>query len=281
MTARETPGLAFRCVLCVLCGPGAFFRLADAQTPGVLDRATVEIGISASELGGKVGIDGSAGSLGTDIDLSRDLDVAGRDSSRLLALRWRPFERHEFGARAQRYGRQGDKTINRDIVFDDEVFTINSRITGEINLDVWSVEYIGWVLANEQRALGLSVGALQYRLGLKLAAENLPGGAQTEPVDAQVRGDLPVAVLGAEYRERLGEHWRLVMRAAVFKAKINHIDGTVYDFNAGVEYALTEHATLALRYAGARLDAQTTRDDLTGRLHLDLTGLQAALIWRW
>ena len=71
------------------------------------------------------------------------------------------------------------------------------------------------------------------------------------------------------------------MIAAVFKAKINHIDGTVYDFNAGIEYGLTEHATLALRYAGARLDAQTTRDDLTGRLHLDLTGLQAALIWRW
>lgn len=247
----------------------------------MLDRGAVEFGLSASELGGRVGIDGSAGTLGTDIDLSRDLDVAGRDSSRLLALRWRPFERHEFGARAQRYGRQGDKTINRDIVFDDEVFTINSRVAGEINLDVWSVEYIGWLVANEQRALGLSIGALQYRLGLKLAVENLPGGAQTEPVDAAVRGDLPVAVLGAEYRERLGERWRLVVHGAVFQAKINHIDGTVYDLNAGVEYAATRHATIALRYAGAQLDAQTTRNDLTGRLRLELAGLQAALIWRW
>lgn len=281
MFAKETPNLAFLCVLCLLGGSGALLQSAEAQTFGVLDRGTVEIGLSASELGGRVGIDGTAGSLGTDVDLSRDLDIAGRDSSRLLALRWRPYERHEFGVRAQRYGRQGDKTINRDIVFDDEVFTINSRVAGEINLDVWSVEYIGWVLANEQRALGLSLGALQYRLGLKLAVENLPGGAQTEPVDAQVRGDLPVAVLGGEYRERLGERWRLVMHAAVFKAKINHIDGTVYDLNAGVEYAVTEHATLALRYAAARLDAHTTRDDLTGRLRLDLAGVQLAAIWRW
>ena len=247
----------------------------------MLDRGAIELGLSASELGGEVGIDGSGGALGTDIDLSRDIDVGGRDRSRLLALRWRPFERHEFGVRAQRYGREGDKTISRDIIFDDEIFTINSRVEGEINLDVWSVEYIGWVLANEQRALGLSLGALQYRLGLKLAVKNLPGGVQTEPVDAQVEGDLPVAVLGGEYRERLGERWRLVMHAAVFKAKINHIDGTVYDLNAGVEYGLTEHATLALRYSGTRLDAQTTRNDLTGRLRLDLTGLQAALIWRW
>ncbi len=254
---------------------------ADAQSLGMLDRGAIEVGLSASELGGEVGIDGSAGALGTDIDLSRDIDVGGRDRSRLLALRWRPFERHEFGVRAQRYGRMGDKTIRRDLVFDDEVFTINSQVQGEINLDVWSVEYIGWVLANDQRALGLSLGALQYRMGLKLAVKNLPGGAQTEPVDAQVRGDLPVAVLGAEYRERLGSRWRLVLNAAVFKAKINQIDGTVHDLNAGVEYGLTEHVILAMRYSATRLDAQTARNDLTGRLRLDLSGLQAALIWRW
>ena len=116
---------------------------------------------------------------------------------------------------------------------------------------------------------------------IALAARNLPGGGQPAPVEAEVKEDLPVLVLGAEYREQLGEDWRLVLRGSVFQADINRIDGTVYTFDGGVEYALGPHAVLALRYAATRLDARTRRDELSGRLRLDLEGLQGALIWRW
>lgn len=252
-----------------------------AQARPVLDRASLEIGLGANELGGNVAVDGSAGVAGTDIDLGRDLDVGGHDRGQLFAASWSPWERHEFGARVQRFGRSGERTINREIVFDDEVFVINSRVEGAIDLDLWSLDYTGWVIAQERRALGLSVGALQYRLGLSLAARNLPGGAQPAPVEAEVKEDLPVLVLGAEYREQLGEDWRLVLRGSVFQADINRIDGTVYTFDGGVEYAVGTHATLALRYAATRLDARTRRDELSGRLRQDLEGLQGALIWRW
>ena len=247
----------------------------------MLDRGSLELGLGASELGGKVAVDGNGGALGTDIDLSADLDIGGRDRSRLYALRWRPFDRHEFGLRAQRYARSGDRTISRDIVFDDQLFAINSRVEGEIALDLLSLDYIGWVVNQPQRAFGLSVGALQYRLSLALAARNLAGGDQPEPIDAQVQDDLPVLVLGAEYREQLSERVRLVLRAAVFRADINDIDGTVYDYESGLEFAMNKHAVLALRYSGTRLDANTSRDDLQGRLHFDLAGAQAVLVWRW
>lgn len=275
------PGGAFGGASLALCMTIALSHHANANAGEVLDRGSIEIGIGASELGGQVAVDGSTGALGTDVDLSRDLDVGGRDRSRLYALRWRPFDRHEFSVRAQRFGRSGDRTISRDIVFDDEVFTINSRVEGSISLDVLTVDYTGWLIADEQRAFGLSIGALQYRLGLSLGAENLPGGVQPEPIEAEVSEDLPVLVLGAEYREQLSHRWRLIVRGAVFKAQINSIDGTVYDVDAGLEYAFTDHLALALRYSATRLDAETSRADLTGRLRLDLSGLQSTLSWRW
>ncbi|MBK8069617.1 MAG: hypothetical protein IPK27_18945 [Rhodanobacteraceae bacterium] len=263
------------------CGLVCLALAAGAPARPVLDRATLEIGVGASELGGKVAVNGSAGVLGTDIDIGRDLDIGGRDRGKLFAATWSPWERHEFGARVQRFGRNGERTISREIVFDDEVFVVNSRVEGAIELDLWSLDYTGWVIAQEGRALGLSVGALQYRLGLSLAARNLPGGAQPAPVEAEVKEDLPVLVLGAEYREALGDDWRLVLRGSVFQADINRIDGTVYTFDGGVEYSMGPHATLALRYSATRLDAHTRREDLKGRLRLDLEGLQGALIWRW
>jgi hypothetical protein len=283
MTAASRPferrRSIFRRVALVLCASLALAPHADASARQILDRGSIEIGLASSTLDGDIAVNGSA--LGTDIDLSRDLDIGGHDQGELFAARWRPFDRHEFGLRGQHYGRSGERTISRDIVFDDEVFTINSRIRGEIDLDVWTANYTGWLVANPDRAFGLSIGALQYRLALKLAAKNLPGGVQPEPIRAQVSEDLPVLVAGAEYRERLSDRWRIVLRAAVFQARINSIDGTVVNLDAGVEYAFTERLALALRYAQTRLDAEASRSELTGRLHLDLTNVQTALIWHW
>lgn len=265
----------------LVCSWAGFAAVASASEFGVIDQGSIEIGVGASDLGGSVAVDGSAAALGTEIDLDRDLDLAGRDRSRLFALRWQPWQRHGFGLRAQRFGRSADQIIRRDIVFDGEVFAVNSRVSGTIDLDLLSFSYTGWLLASDQRAFGLSAGALQYRMRLDLAADNLPGGAQPIPVSAEVSEELPVLVLGAEYREALSERLRLVLRAAVFKASLNDIDGTVYDLEAGLEFALTPNWVLAGRYSGTRLDADTDREDLRGRLRLDLSGAQAALIWRW
>lgn len=264
-------GLLLACIF----GSGS----AQANAPAILERGSVEFGLSTSELDGSIAVNGSV--LGTEIDVARDLDVGGRDRGELLAVRWQPFDHHEFGVRAQRYGRSGDRTITSDIVFDDEVFTVNSRLKGELDLDVWVLNYTGWVVANERRALGLSVGALQYRIGMKLEARNLPGGVQPEPLEAEVSEDLPVWVFGAEYREQLGERWRLVLRGSAFRASINRIDGTVYNLDAGIEYAFTERLALALRYSEILLEAKASRAGLTGHLDLDLSSIQSALIWRW
>lgn len=257
----------------------ALAQLAHANAPGVLDHGSIEIGVASSSLDGSIGVDGTA--LGTDVDLSRDLDLGGRENGALLDMRWRPFDRHEFSVRGQRFGRSRERTISRDIVFDDEVFTINSRVKGDIDLDVWTLNYTGWLIADERRALGVSVGALQYRLGLRLEVKELPGGVQVEPIEADVSEELPVWVLGTEFRQQLGDRWRIVFRASIFEASVNRIDGTVFTIDGGVEYTITDQIALALRYSQTRLDAEATRSDLTGRLHFDLASVQSGLIWRW
>lgn len=252
-----------------------------AQATDLLDRASLELGFSTNALEGELAVNGSTGVSGTDIDIDRDLDVGGRDRSRSYALRWRPFERHEFALRRQSYQRSGDRTITRDLVFDGETFVVNSQVRGKLDLKLWSFDYLWWPWVTERQALAVSLGALQYRLGVSLDARNLPGGIQPEPVQAEVSEDLPVLVLGTEYRQLLSERWRLLARAAVFKASVGRVEGTVYNVEAGVEYALSEHATLALRYLTTRLDANAERAGFDGTLALDLAGVQTALMWRW
>lgn len=255
--------------------------VSGAQAAEVLDRGAVELGYSASSLQGSVTVNGAAGVVGTDVDLSRDLDAGGHDRSQMYALRWRPYERHEFGLRQQSFERNSDRDVSRDLVFNGQTFVVNSRVRTQLQLALWSFEYTGWLIAEDRRAFGLSVGALQYRLAMNLKADNLPGGVQPGPVRAEVSADLPVLVLGAEYRQAIGERWRLVARTSIFRASVGGVAGTVLGHEAGLEYALTQHATLALRYVGTRLDAQAARGDLDANLDLDLTGLQTALRWRW
>lgn len=260
---------------CACLGTGS--ALASA----VLDRGSAEVGFSTMSLGGQVAVNGDAGIAGTRVDLDRDLDVGGRDRSRMYALRWRPYDRHEFALRQQSFTRLGERTITRDIVFDGQTFNVNSHVRGQLDLQLWSFDYLWWWLAEERYAFGLSAGALHYQLGMTLKANNLPGGGQTQPLRAQVSEDLPVLVLGAEYRQALGANWRLLARAAVFKASVGHVDGTVYNLEGALEYALSPHATLALRYVTTRLDASAERVGLDGQLALNLAGLQTAVLWRW
>lgn len=264
-----------------LAGLAAAWLCGGLHAAEVLDRGSVELGFSTNALDGEFAVNGRGGVSGTEIDVDRDLDVGGRDRSRSYALRWRPFERHEFALRRQSYQRSGDRTITRDLVFDGQTFAVNSQVRGELDLKLWSFDYLWWPWVTERQALAVSVGALQYRLGVSLDARNLPGGIQPEPVRAEVSEDLPVLVLGTEYRQLLSERWRLLARAAVFKASVGRVEGTVYNIEAGVEYALSEHATLALRYLTTRLDANAERAGFDGTLGLDLAGVQTALMWRW
>lgn len=255
--------------------------MAAAPASEVLDRGRLEVGVGLFALDGRVQVDGSGEVEGTAFRLKRDLDLGGRDSSRLAALSWRPFEHDEFAFRVRRLSRNGERVIARDLVYDGETFPINSRVRGELDLDLVSLSYTRWLLVREDRAFGLSVGGLQYRLGLSLAADNLPGGIQPEPLRVRTREDLPVLVLGAEYRQSLGPRLRGVLRAAAFEADVGRVDGWIYEFDASLEYALGEHALLALSVVDTQLDAQSRREQLFGSLRLELLGAQAALRWRW
>jgi len=259
----------------------AAFCATSADAVRVLDHGKIEFGIGNTRAAGNLAVNGRGGFDGSVIDLDRDLDVGERDDNRTVAISWRAFDRHEFGFRTQRIERDGDRVIERDISFDGEVFPINSRIKGKFGLDLWSLDYTAWLIASDQRAIGLRLGALQYRLGLSIKAENLPGGSQPEVLQARTRADLPVLVLGGEYREAITERLRFVLHAVVFEASIDRIDVRVYDLSAGLEMALTKHAALSLRYFDTRLVAQSERYGFNGRLRLDLTGVQSSLIWRW
>lgn len=272
---------AIRLLAVVVCAAPA--EAASAQPPAslVLDRGKLELGLGAIALNGRVRVDGRGQFDGSELALRRDLDLGGRDSSRLLALSWRPFERDEFAARARRLTRSGERLIERDVVFNGETFPINSRLRGEINLDLVSLTYTRWLLANEHSAFGLSAGALQYRLGMRLAADELPGGIQTEALEAGARADLPVLVLGGEYRQAFTKRWRGVVRAAAFKADIGRIDGWVYEVDASMEYAFPGNAVIALSVVDTQLNARSRRSSLLGELRLELVGAQMALRWRW
>ncbi len=280
LSSRSVRATEMRILRATVLALAALYARPAAAT-GVLDHGKIELGVGSTRADGKLSVNGSGGFDGSAVDLDRDLDVGERDDNRTFALSWRPFDRHEFGFRSQRIERDGERIIARDLRFEGEVCPINSRLKGKFGLDLWALDYTAWLLANDQRAVGLRLGALQYRLGLSLRADNLPGGSQPETLQASTRQDLPVLVLGGEYREALTERLRLVLRAAVFEARIDRIDGRVYDISAGLEFAVTKHAALSLRYFDTHLNAQSERYGFNGRLRLDLTGVQSSLIWRW
>ena len=130
-----------------------------AQDSLLFPRFSITAGSSAGEFETNARIDpDDASTSGTLVSFERDL---GLDDSKTLprfGLQWRPLVRHELAATHFTASREGFEEIDREIIFRDEVYPVQARVTTDFDLDYWSATYTYWARRGPRDGIGLTIG---------------------------------------------------------------------------------------------------------------------------
>ncbi|WP_372017259.1 hypothetical protein [Pseudoxanthomonas sp. 10H] len=247
-----------------------------------LDTFSASVGGYVTRFDTRVRVDGDALG-GTSIDLSKDLGLDADDMIGFARLTWRPFDRHEVGLSYFRNAVEADRRLERDIVFDDNVYAAAATVRGHYDVDAVEAYYTWWGFSQRNWALGPRLGVTWYRieLGLELEADVNGDPVAGGTLEDSVSADLPAPTLGAAWRWTPAEDWRVSADAGWFSTEINDIDGDVIYARAGVEWHPWARVGLMLDYTLSDIDARTEREAFTGRLQMRNSGLRVGVLYRF
>jgi hypothetical protein len=225
-------------------------------------------------------VDEVGGLPGDPVDFRRDLGFERREDTALAEIDLRLGDRHRLAFRGYRLEREVDQALlRRDVRFEGQDFSAGARIDSRLRLQREGLDYTWLALAEARRAAGVGVGLLHYRLSARLDAEGLDDLAGTR-VQAEASESAWAPLLRAEYRQVLGQRWRLHGEAAWVRKPSGSLSGDALEAAVGLEWFLTRRFGLGLRYAFSDIDVEVDKRDFAGRAQLRQHGPQLLLVWR-
>lgn len=245
-----------------------------------LDRVSVSFGTFVSDVGASASGDGSVSNSGTEIDFDRDFDTESSSSLDFFELAWRPLDRHELRISYFDDSLSGERTIDREIRFEDEVYPVGADVRGELGLRVIDASYTFWALLKPKDAFGITLGVVRVDADVSLEGTITLSG-NTVAIEGSASDDLPAPKLGLNYAHAFNDKWRVTADVGTFERSVGSIDGRIWDANVGLEWFPWKHVGFVLRQAYTRIDAELERDEVDGAADITFNGTQALIRARW
>ncbi len=241
----------------------------------VLDDASLRIGWVVSNFDTNLQANGSLGN-GSDIDMDKDLNLDQSNGVAFVSGTWRPFKNHEFSLGYFSNSTDGTRKITRDIIFDGVTYPVDSTVKADFNVDVYELSYTWWGMQKEDWALGLRLGLVDYSIDTSITLLlDSAGNEVTNTVSNSVSPNVPAPAIGASWRWRVADQWRLKAEAGYFSADVSGVDGSITYFNAGAEWFPWERWGFSATYTYQSIDVSVDKSKFNG--NLDLTSGVASI----
>lgn len=230
-------------------------------------RFSISVGAFFTDRESQTRIDGDAG-RGTDVDLEDDLGLKKSDTVFRVDGYWRFAEKHRLDFSAFDLSRSSSKQIDREIVWDDTTYPVNSTVKTDLDLTIYKAGYTWMFLKRDRSFLGATVGLYIADIGAKLSSS---GGGSVESND--LTAPLPVIGLRGEYR--FADRWSLRGSGEVFAVDYGDYEGSLYDLFAGLDFSITENIAIGVGVNSVKLDVGVSKNSFDGDLEWQYDGALA------
>lgn len=245
---------------------------ALAEEPAVLDRFYVSTVLPSQPLDFRVRWDYDDEHRGSDVNYRRDLDMPG-----IFGHPWEIgatfADAHRFEAFGLNVGQESLRTTSKPVVVHGNGITAGSRVSANLDIDMKGLAYTWFFERGERHAFGIGVGAVQYELSSRM--DFIVGGFPGDfVIDQHFDEDVVMPMARAEYVRTFAGKWRFGADASYLHRGSGDTRGHGMELNAGIEFLLARHVSLAVRYNETRvdLDLEGKRPEETSAADPDYSG---------
>lgn len=229
------------------------------------DRFRVEVLVLGASHDTTLRIDESLTAPGTAISAEEDL---GLDDSQILPqaeITLLPGERHLVRLSGMSTRRSAQKLIERQIVFDDEVYQIGERVDSELNLTMVGLTY-GYRFIVRDR------GELTATFGVQVAEVEANAVVRSRVIRDAESGVAPLPLVGVEGRFDFSSRWSAEARLQYLTAEIEEVDGEILDARLALTWRMNPHFVLGLGYRSFAVEVDSRDEDTPGIVDMSMDG---------
>lgn len=256
--------MKYKTLLCLFVAAASFgvpqFAVAE-DLEG--DRFSLSLGVFITDRDTDTRLDGST--TGSDVNFEKDLGLDTSDTVFRLDGHYRFNERHRLDFSWFDLSRNGSKQINRDIQWGDTLYTINTTVNTDVDLQIYKAAYTYSFLRRDTGYLGATAGVYVADTRSGISEQSL-GQAEF----GEITAPLPVIGLRGEYA--LSDRWSFRASGEFFFIEYEDIDGSLVDLYAGVDYQLLDNLSIGLGVNSVNIDVDATKTSFAGALDWQYVG---------
>lgn len=208
-------------------------------------------------------VDGSAIG-GTNINLERDVGLAGDKTTYILQGAWRVAPKHRIDALYSDVTRSSSRTTDRTVIIGNVTLPSGSVLSAEQKTAIGYAGYRYSLMKSQGAEIAAGVGAYGGNIKARFSANNPVLNA-----DQSTTVPLPVLVFSAD--AYLSERMTLNGTLRGLKLKVNDVEGQVYSLGAAFEYLITNNVGVGLGFERFNISVDARKTNLNGRLEIDST----------
>jgi hypothetical protein len=172
---------------------------------------------------------GVPGTPGTVVSGEKDLGLDSRNPMGRIEIMFRLRERNRLRVDYFESNRRGDHAISRPILFGNESFLVNDRVTSSVQWRQFGLTYTFSALRTDR-----------FELGLGLAVHFVEAEARGEVTARQLRQEVSGAgafpTIPLDFTWRISRRFAMVARAQYLHASVNNFEGSMAEYHGDLQY---------------------------------------------
>ena len=228
----------------------------------------------------------SAGSFDYENDEIDFGDSVGVDESNTLLnaqLRWKFGKKRKWSLWGQYFENdaKGDATLEEDVEWQGLIFREGTFVEGGVNIAITRL-FLGYSFVKKpQHDFGVGAGIHNLDIGAFIGGEVMINDETTGYRREDVGGSQILPNIGAWYNFSPANRWLIHSRVDWISANINEYDGTMWNFNAGVNFQAWSHVGFDLSYQYFDIDLSVDDGDWIGGAEMRYSGPVLSMSFTW
>jgi hypothetical protein len=247
-------------------GPGKLPEWAPKPKPNVVeDRFRAEVTLLGASFDTTIRVDPSITRQGTELSAEDDL---GLDSSQILPqaeLTLLPGKNHLVRLSGFSTRRSASKRLERQIVFDDQIYRVNERVDSELNITMIGLTY-GY------RFLVRNRGELTATFGIEISEVEANAVVRSRVIRESDGGVAPLPLIGLEGRFDFTPRWSAEVRVQYLQADVDEIDGSVTEGRVALTWRKNPYLVFGIGYRTFGLKVDSRNEDTPGLVDMQIPG---------